>query len=123
MDVRALAEVRLEPAGTAQPDQVAGARPRYHEPLAVHHVARDRTGVLEHERARPAGHGTGDPLDAHEARRPVRTGHLKELGHTVTLDVAAEALLDVDPREDRTGGRLLVCRRLVLVDGDDPGRS
>jgi hypothetical protein len=43
-----------------------------------------------------------DPLDADEAGRPVGAGGLQELHHAVALDVAAEALLDVNSAQDRT---------------------
>src|SRR6266568_1457581 len=94
-----------------------------HEPVAADDIAGHGTGVLEQKRARPSAQRRGDPLDAHEAGRPIRAGGLEELDDPVTGDVAAEALLDVNPRQHRALGRLLVRRRLVLVHCDHRVRA
>src|SRR4029453_8502976 len=67
----ALAQVGAEPAGAAQPGQLAGARGRHHHPPAAADVARHGAGVLQQKRALPAVEGAGDPLDADKAGRPV----------------------------------------------------
>src|SRR6266567_4612502 len=99
MNLGALTEVRAEPAGASQPVQFASARPRNDEPVAAHDVALDGAGVLQQERALPAGHLAGDPLDA------------------------AEALLDVDPGQTRSLRGTVVRHGLVLADGDDGVRA
>src|SRR6516164_8618826 len=108
VDLGALAKVGAEAALAAQPGQRTGARARDYEPVAADDIAGHGTGVLEQERARPAVHRPGDPLDAHEARRPIRPGSLEELDHAVAGNVAAEAFLHVDPRQHWALGRLFV---------------
>src|SRR6266540_5061518 len=123
MNLGALSQVGAEPARAAQPGQLAGAGPRHHEPLAAHDVALHCAGILQQERACPVGDRAPDPLDADKAGRPVGAAGLQEFHHAVALDVAAEALLDVDPGQDRPLGRLFVGRGLVLVHGDDRVRA
>jgi hypothetical protein len=79
--------------------------------------------VLEQERAAPPTEVAGDPLDAHEARRSIGPCRLQELDDAVTGDVTGEALLDVNPGQDRAFGRLVIGRRLVFVHGDDRVRA
>src|SRR5579864_9747118 len=99
VDLGAFAQVRAEAALAAQSGQLAGARSGDHEPVAADDAALDRARVLEQERAGPAAHGSGDPLDPDEAGRPVGARGLQELDDAVTGDVPGEALLDVRSEE------------------------
>src|SRR5215471_7203552 len=105
-----LAKFSDAPALATQPGKPADARSGDHAPVPADDVVLHRAGVLQQKRAFPAAHRSGDPFDSHKAGRPVWPSGLQELDHTCAGDVAAEALLDVNPRQGGALGRLVVSR-------------
>src|SRR5262249_57634078 len=75
-------------------------------------------GVRQEGAAGPAEFA-GDPLDAHKAGRSICVCRLQELDGAVTGDVTGKALLDVDSGQHGSFARLVIRRRLVLLDGDN----
>src|SRR5207248_4619744 len=123
MDRGVLSHGGGEPALSAQPGQVPGARARYDEPGSGHLAVSERSGVLEDEGPGATGDAGGDPLDPDEARGPVRTQHLEEVHDARAGDISGERLLDVDADERGALARLVVGRRYVGSYLDGAGRA
>src|SRR5262245_32259381 len=118
MHLCTFAEVGTKVAGAAKASQLTGARSGDDEPFSADDLVLDGAGVLEEERALPLADRAGDALDSDEARGSVCPGCLQELDDSVAGDVAAEALLDVDPAQCWPLSLLVVRGGLVLVHRD-----